>query len=77
VNNRIGASVDCAMSWVWARTVHGVSPRWDGIACVSRQMNKGFAYANLEHSGLRKLLAEKLKPRRVDNLCDRFNVTAV
>lgn len=44
---------------------------------VSRQMNKGFAYAIFERSGLRKLGAEKLKARQLDNLCDRFNVTAV
>jgi hypothetical protein len=44
---------------------------------VSRQLNNGFAYAIFERSWLRKLCAEKLKPRRVDDLCDRFNVTAV
>lgn len=53
------------------------SPRWDGIRYVSRQINKGFAYAIFERSGLRKLRAEKLKARHVDYLCDRFNVTAV
>ncbi len=40
-------------------------------------MNKGFAYAIFERSGLRKLLAERLKSRQIDDLCDRFNVTAV
>jgi hypothetical protein len=40
-------------------------------------MNKGFAYAIFKRSGLRKLKAEKLKARQVDELCDRFNVTAV
>jgi hypothetical protein len=40
-------------------------------------MNEGFAFAIFERSGLRKLRAEKLKPRHVDDLCDRFNVTAV
>ena len=40
-------------------------------------MNKGFAYAVFERSGLRKLRAEKLKARQVDDLCDHFNVTAV
>ena len=44
---------------------------------MSRQMNKGFAYAIFERGGLRKLRAERLKPRQVDDLCDRFNVTAV
>lgn len=57
--------------------IHGASSRWDGIRYVSRQMNKGFAYAIFERSGLRKLRAEKIKARQVDELCDRFNVTAV
>jgi hypothetical protein len=30
-----------------------------------------------KRSGLRKLRAEKLKARQVNDLCDRFNVTAV
>ena len=40
-------------------------------------MNKGFAYAVFERSGLGKLHAEQLKARQVDDLCNRFNVTAV
>ena len=68
---------DYTASQAWARAIHGASPRWDGIRYVSRQMNKGFAYAIFERSGLRKLRAEKLKARQVDDLCDRFNVTAV
>jgi len=40
-------------------------------------MNKGLAYAIFQRSGLRKLRTEKLKSRQVDELCDRFNVTAV
>ena len=44
---------------------------------MSRQMNKGFACAIFERSGLVKLKAETLKARQVDKLCDRFNVSAV
>jgi hypothetical protein len=77
LNNDISASADYTMSQAWAQAIHGASPRWDGIRYVSRQMNKGFAYAVFERSGLRKLRTEKLKPRQVDELCDRFNVTAV
>lgn len=33
--------------------------------------------AVFERSGLYKLRSEKLEPRQVDDLCDRFNVTAV
>jgi hypothetical protein len=77
LNNDISASADYSVSQAWARAIHGASPRWDGIRYVSRQMNKGFAYAIFERSGLRKRKAEKLKPRQVDELCDRFNVTAV
>ena len=77
LNNDISASADYTASQAWARSIHGASPRWEGIRYVSRQMNKGFAYAIFERSGLRKLRAEKLKARQVDDLCDRFNVTAV
>ena len=77
LNNDISASADYTTSQTWGRAIHGSSPRWDGIRYVSRQMNKGFAYAIFERSGLRKLRAEKLKAWHVDDLCDRFNVTAV
>ena len=77
LNNDISASADYTASQAWAQAIHDASPRWDGIRYVSRQMNKGFAYAIFERSGLLKLRAEKLKARQVDDLCDRFNVTAV
>ena len=77
LNNDISASADYTASQAWARAIHGACPRWDGIRYVSRQMNKGFAYAIFERSGLHKLRAEKLKARQVDDLCNRFNVTAV
>ncbi len=51
------------------------------FACERRKSlvlaDKGFAYAIFESSGLHKLRAEKLKARQVDDLCNRFNVTAV
>ncbi len=77
LNNDISASADYTTSQAWAQAVHGAILRWDGIRYVSRQMNKGFAYAIFERSGLRKLRAERLKARQVDELCDRFNVIAV
>jgi RES domain len=77
LNNDISSSADYAASQAWAPAIHDAGPRWDGIRCVSRQMDKGFAYALFEGSGLVKLRAEKLKARQVDELCDRFNVTAV
>lgn len=77
LNNDISASADYTASQTWARAIHGASPRWDGIRYVSRQMNKGFAYAIFERSGLHRLRAEKLKRWQVDDLCDQFNVTAV
>ena len=77
LNNDISASADYTASQAWARAIHGASPRWDGIRYVSRQMNKGFAYAIFERSGLHKLRPEKLKARQGDDLCNRFNVTAV
>jgi hypothetical protein len=36
-----------------------------------------FVHGSFGRSGLRKLRVEKLKPSQVDDLCDRFNVTAV
>lgn len=77
LNNDIGASSDYTMSQAWALAIHDASPRWDGIRYISRQMNKGFAYAIFERSGLSKLRADKLTARQVDELCDRFNVDAV
>ena len=77
LNNDISASGDYTASQAWGRAIHDASPRWDGIRYVSRQMNKGFACAIFERSGLVKVRAERLKARQVDELCDRFNVTAV
>lgn len=77
LNNDISASNDYAVAQAWAQAIHDASPSWDGIRYVSRQMNKGFAYAIFERSGLAKLRADKLKARQVYELCDRFNVTAV
>ena len=77
LNNDISASNDYAATQAWAQTIRDASPRWEGIRYVSRQMNRGFAYAIFERSGLVKLRAEKLSARQVDELCDRFNVTAV
>jgi len=43
---------------------------------VSRQLNKSFALAIFERSGLVGLRSEKPKVRQMDELRDRFNVTA-
>ena len=77
LNNDISASADYTNTQAWAKAIHGASPRWDGIRYVSRQMNKGFAYAIFERTGLRKLSTERLKAPQIDDLCDRFNVTAI
>lgn len=76
-NNDISASSDYTASQAWGQAIHDASPRWQGIRYVSRQLNKGFAYAIFERSGLLKLRSDKLKARQLDELCDRFNVTAV
>jgi RES domain len=77
LNNDISATGDYTATQAWAKAIHDASPRWQGIRYVSRQMNKGFAYAIFDRSGLVKLRADNLKARQVDDLCDRFNVTAV
>lgn len=77
LNNDISALADYSVSQAWAQATHDADPRWQGIRYVSRQMNKGFAYAIFERSGLKKLRSEKLKAAQLDALCDLFNVSAV
>lgn len=77
LNNDLSASADYAASQAWAQAIHDADTRWQGIRYVSRQMNRGYAYAIFERSGLRRLRAEKLRIAQVDALCDRFNVSAV
>ncbi len=77
LNNDISALADYSVSQAWAQAIHDADPRWQGIRYVSRQMNKGFAYAIFERSGLKKLRSEKLKVAQLDALSDLFNVTAV
>lgn len=77
LNNDISALADYSVSQAWAQAIHDADPRWQGIRYVSRQMNKGFAYAIFERSGLKKLRSEKLKVAQLDALCDLFNVAAV
>ena len=77
LNNDISALADYSVSQAWAQAIHDADPRWQGIRYVSRQMNKGFAYAIFERSGLKKLRSEKLKVAQLDALCDLFNVVAV
>ena len=77
LNNDTSESSDYTASQVWARAIHSASPRRDGIRYVSQQMNKGFASAIFQRSGLRKLRTEKLKTRQLDELSDRFKVSAV
>lgn len=77
LNNDISALPDYSASQAWAQAIHDADPRWQGIRYVSRQMNKGFAYAIFERSGLRKLRSEKLKVAQLEVLCDLFNVAAV
>ncbi len=77
LNNDISALADYSVSQAWAQAIHDADPRWQGIRYVSRQMNKGFAYAIFQRSGLKKLRSEKLKGAQLDALCHLFNVTAV
>jgi hypothetical protein len=77
LNNDISALADYSVSQAWAQAIHDADPRWHGVRYVSRQMNRGFAYAIFERSRLRKLRSEKLKGAQLDALCDLFNVTAV
>ncbi|WP_158219861.1 RES family NAD+ phosphorylase [Ideonella sp. A 288] len=77
LNNDISASADYAVSQAWAQAIHDADPQWQGIRHVSRQMNKGFACAIFERSGLRRLRVEKLERGQVGAPCDQFNVTAV
>ena len=77
LNNDISATNDYTVPQHWAQAIHDASPRWDGVRYVSRQMNKGIAYAIFDRSVLLKLSAVRLAGRQLDALCDRFNVAAV
>ena len=77
LNNDISALADYSVCQAWAQAIHDADPRWQGIRYVSRQMNKGFAYAIFQRSGLKKLRSEKVKVAQLDALCDLFNVAAV
>lgn len=77
LNNDISASDDYALPQAWARAIHASDPRWDGIRYVSRQCNKGFAYALFDRCGVQRLRALRLRAGELDALCDRFNVAAV
>jgi hypothetical protein len=63
LNNDISATNDYTVPQQWARAVHDASPRWDGVRYVSRQMNKGVAYAIFDRSALLKLSAVRLTAR--------------
>lgn len=76
LNNDISAGDDYALPQAWARAIH-TGTTLDGIRYVSRQMNKGFAFAVFDRSGLRRARAAPLSARQLDALCDRFNVAAV
>jgi len=77
LNNDISALADYAASQAWAQAIHDADLRWQGIRYVSRQMNRGFAYALFDRSGLQKLRSERLKRAQVDALCNQFNINAV
>ena len=77
LNNDVSATNDYSVPQLWARAIHDASPHWDGVRYVSRQMNKGVAYAIFDRSALLKLSAVRLTGRQIDALCDRFNVDAV
>ena len=77
LNNDISATNDYSVPQRWAQAIHDASQRWDGVRYVSRQMNKGVAYAIFDRSALLKLSAVRLTGRQLDALCDRFNVAAV
>lgn len=77
LNNDISASDDYTASQSWASAIHDASMRWHGIRYVSRQMNKGYAYAIFNRSKIVVHSAERLDGRVVDELCNRFNVAAV
>lgn len=77
LNNDISAGDDYTIPQRWARAIHDVDATWDGIRYVSRQSNKGFAYALFERTGLTKVAERKLEGADLDALCEQFKVTAV
>jgi len=77
LNNDISAGDDYTVSQRWARAIHEADPTWDGIRYVSRQSNKGFAYALFERTGLTKVAQSRLEGVELDALCELFGVAAV
>jgi hypothetical protein len=77
LDNDIGASADYAASQAWAQAILRREPTlgWNPVRVTADEQRVRLRL--FERSGLRKLRAEKLKARQVDDLCDRFNVTAV
>ena len=77
LNNDLSAGDDYTVSQCWSRAIHEVDPTWDGIRYVSRQSNKGFAYALFERTGLTKVAQDRLEGAELDALCVLFGVAAI
>jgi hypothetical protein len=77
LNNDISAADDYSVSMAWARAIHQVDPKWDGIRYVSRQHNDAIAVALFERSGATKARPHKLAGKALDKLCDEFGVVAI
>lgn len=74
LNNDVSAGDDYTMTQLWSRAIYDSDPRWDGIRYVSRQSNRGFAYAIFDRSGLRKARYEAIEKVERDLLCTCFRV---
>ncbi len=77
LDNDISSGDDYRVPQAWARAIHDADGRWDGIRYVSRQMNRGYAYALFQRSGLQRAGSAVLSRAQLNALCDRFHVAVV
>ena len=78
LNNAISAGRDDSVPMAWARAIHGVAPRWNGIRDVSRASTTAGLRPPCS-SAVRspRLARTRLRVGALDRLCDAFGVAAI
>ncbi len=74
LNNDLSGGDDYALSQQWAAAVHRADESWDGIRYVSRQHNRGFAYAIFNPACMKQGVARMLDDDEREDLCATFRI---